>query len=536
MTWQEVQQDFQESLKHAGDSISDSRISLFSKSRLIAEVSGIKGKSVVIAGVEVAIDEGWILNTPVIQTEVTGGYRATVLPQFQNGVDETENWANRYQKHVIFPILLEGEPNEDVSLKVFADFSACSDEGQKCLTSHEKYQLTLPISHSYPTRVAAPLQRALISAAVDVDRTRLKLENSQVDNRRLKIRILFPNKVKFVDVQSITHPFEVVHKNLNGKEFSEVLSFQNDIQSGENIPVNIRTDQGNYTATIKVSDTVMKPIPTGVSLWIAFWTGLFFLITSSVWPLLMSPHQIISGHFEKEVRRLQAGIILAMGWVGAFWLCGFAPSLWIQNAVVLGMILTILIYLTIKPIQPIWVVAVCLVILPKPFWYMVDSVSVGGKIGLLTWWSCCLLLPFNLWILCKRPIISFFWQAEEESGVAYRIFVRLSYLILLVWLGVGAVNPMMKNDDISDLEKIQTPAIIQVAPRVCFKCAVNRWRLFPFLPYPVYQLNNRSELAKRWVSDSDESVLILMTPSHKEVILPDHLTLNQLKQAIRQEL
>ena len=144
---------------------------------------------------------------------------------------------------------------------------------------------------------------------------------------------------------------------------------------------------------------------------------------------------------------------------------------------------------------------------------------------------------FNIWKMSPKETLSVFKKFKKADTPAYHIFVRMPYIILVIWLGLVLIC-LPKTFDISDIQKkTDGLVIVQVSPPLSLSALKDRFFIFSSLKgVPVYRIKSNNEWVRQKKTDyalNEEKFNILITANNQEIILPDNLSVHLLKQIIR---
>ena len=535
--WEKIRTSFNESMNSKGGT-SESIETEFGNLRLISCRTGIKSLSGLTAGVEVALKPGWILKTIDLNPTAENA-KADILPVFQENRTPSQGWTTDYQKSTIFPIWLYDLKNQDVPLTVFGKFEACSLNTYKCIHVAQFLNLMLPAGEAYPTLSCGAIQYALKNAAFDITKTKVQAENQLLPNGDLKIRLIFPKDVQQIDLQSLNIPLDLIFKKTDGVVFTGILHPQNTITVGDEIPLNIRSNNGCFKWNLVVTDKELPPVRMPLPFGFGFWSGILFFFLSPLWVAWMMPNKIENNPalFRKKIRAFQLIISLGIFGLGLCWISGLNPFTWIQNQIMAWLVLGMLLVLLVKPLpMQLWVIGILVFIFPRPFGEILNKVAFSTKIYLLIWWTICAYIPFNIWLLAPKSILSFFKDTQSQNIPAYKIIVRLPYMILIGWLGLSLTGFYhFKIDPIYQPGKTKGPAIVQVVNPVCLTCVKDRAFFLSHFKNHLYRIASDSEWAKekrKLYQITEDTFYIYIKRNGQEVVFPQNLTRSKLSKIL----
>ena len=352
------------------------------------------------------------------------------------------------------------------------------------------------------------------------------------------LRLIFPKPNQSVELQEETfNRLSVISTQDRGNIWTFTLKSDSPLRIGERLPLIIRTTNGCYSASIQIDNKPLSFLQEKLSIWTAFWIGLFFFILSPVWCYWLAPHKLTSRTKElnKEIIKLQLGYGISILILGIVWCLNIPLYCWTNFIILDWIALFLCIFLFFKPFQPVFVICILTVLLPKPFWETIAYISVSAKTGLLIW---CFLFPylmFNLWRLSSKSILPVFKRFQKGKAFSYHIFIRLPYLILTTWLTMTLISSLSTETKLPN--NLVRPAIIHVSQPTCISCIKDKIFTFAALKeIPVYHLNTNHAWAKQKKSEysiSQNNFNIFLTLDNREIILPDNLSIHRLKQIIR---
>ena len=539
--WEKMRLSINQALEKSGNGVTDWDEYEFGKARLISCRTGVKDLSGLVVGVQIVLNQNWILKSiRLLPSEENS--QATVLPVFQENAPVIQSWTSNYRGENIFPIWLSNLNNKDVPLSVLGYGEACSETTGKCLPFSLMMNLMLEASESYPTVTCAALNHTLRTAAVDAEKTQLRADNQILENGDIKVRLTFPKPVRVVEMQSTGNiPLKQMFGWVDGETYMALFRPEIPLSAGDPISFNIRSSLGCYTLNTTVKAENLPNLPKSFSFWIAFWSGLFFFLLSPVWCIWMMPNGITNDPtlFRRKIRQIQSGIFWGIGGLGILWFLGYSPTNWIQITTVIVIMIIALIGLLIRPIpRHVWVITALIILLPKPFWYMIEDISGKAKIFLLIWWFICCCFPLNIWLLFPDAVLRFFKQVQHNDTPAYGSVVRLPYLVLIGWIIVSLAGyKYFASDPIYPETDGTKPALVRVTKPICISCINNRALVVSkFSKEMIYRADYRSEWAqkrKELYQIPNDTFYVYITPSGKEIILPINLTRQKLSEAIR---
>lgn len=542
LSLKEIQNEIKNVLDRSYEGKSPLLKTLSTDSQLLSCQTGIKETRSLIAGLHLKSKPGWVIKNPTV-TARADNYTTTVLKQVREDLPMTEKWTETYNTPIVFPILLEGTPEKDITLNVNAAWTACPKDykaDSDCSSEQQVYSIPLSMADNYSTVYCAYLSRALRTAAIDIKRTDIKIQNKLLPNGNLILRFIFPNKNDVVEFQT-ENSRQLVAETIQpaGKVWQFVLKTDTPFFVGEEIPLLIRTTNGCYYATIQVADYPLSFSKKELSVWSGFWLGLFFFVMSPIWCYWLAPHKLTlkTKKLIPAIKRIQIGYAVGLLFWGVLWFLNVPIYAWTNFVVLDWLILILGFYLLFKPFQPVWMIGLLTVLLPKPFWDFIEYVSLPAKIGLLIWFLLFPYLMFNIWKMSPKETLSVFKKFQKADTPAYHIFVRMPYIILVIWLGLVLIC-LPKTFDISDIQKKKDGlVIVQVSPPLSLSALKDRFFIFSSLKgVPVYRIKSNNEWVRQKKTDyalNEEKFNILITANNQEIILPDNLSVHLLKQIIR---
>ena len=542
----EVRGDIQQALSKADGGVSADEKMPFGLVRLASCRTGFKNIKGLTTAVEVSLDKGWVIKDVHIFPVKSKDYLAIVLPVFNPKKAVSEEWETDYINNPVFPIWLEPLTQKDLTLSVMVDFHACHSFTGICSYYTGQLDLNLLAGESYVTHPYAAINHALITAAVDINRTTVQAEHQLLDNGDLKIRLIFPKKIESLDIKSVKgKPLTPIFSKTDDTVYTVILHRGTPIQLGEKFSFQIRSSAGCYLMKTEVkSKAPFVQLPQQISWLTIFWTGLIFFALSPVWPYFFMPQKIekTPQKLRKQIRLLQLSIGLGILALLLLWIFNFSFSDLLNYPFIGFLFIPLIIYLLIKPIQPIWMIGILIVILPKPFWDWVALVPNKTKVGLVIWWFVCLYLPLNVLLMFPKTILNFFKQVQKEDSPTYPHVARLSYWLLLGWMIlVFGGQFYFCSDKIFDPEKTTGPAIVRVTTPTCLSCLKERAFIFSSLDskkLPVYKLDFKNKWAKQKKNDYQirkNSFNLLLTPDGREIVLPEKLSRYKLKTVLERD-
>ena len=543
VVFEEIKENIQTGLDKANGGISPDAEMPFGRVRLASCRTGFKNVKGMATAVEVSLKNGWILKEVHIFPVKSKDYQATVLPVFNTKKKTSENWETDYINNPIFPIWLEPLSQQEITLSAMVNFRACHSMSGICDHYTNILSLNLPADESYVTHACGAINHSLIAAAVDIDKTPVQTEHQLLDNGDIKIRLTFPKKIQHLDIKSVKgNLLTPLFSNIGDNTFTTILHRDTPIQIGETLSFQIRSSGGCYLMKTEVkSKEPLVQHPQKISWWIIFWTGLIFFALSPVWSYWLMPQSMGKNQKElkKRIRQLQLSAGIGIFVLLLLWIFNFSFVDLLNYPFVGFIFVCLIIYLLIKPIQPIWAVGTLIVILPKPFWDWVTLVPNGTKIGLACWWFLCLYMPLNIWLIYPQGILNFFKQVQKENISAYPHVVRLSYWLLLAWMVlIGIGQFYFRSDKIFDPQNIKKPAIVRVTAPTCLSCIRERAFIFSSLDkevIPLYRLDFKNKWAKEKKNDYQirkNTFNLLLTPDGREIVLPEKLSRYKLKKIL----
>lgn len=542
--WEHIWDKAQQAMAKSTDGVSEIAEHPSATTQLLSAMTGIQNSETVLVGLEMTPYQGWTIHHPLITAEADS-YQSTVFPQFRTDLPPTKEWNAVYEQKTIFPILLEGKPKKDITLRVTATWMGCpppDEEIQTCLHEKAMHTLKLPVGEAYPTTRRAALNRSLITAAVDIEKTAVQTENRKRNNGDIEIRLTFPQKVQHLDIRA-EKPYTIQPISMHsvGRVWRIVVRPAEEVTIGDVIPFSIRTTKGCYTMNLKVSDNPLPLLPEELPFKIAFWSGILFFLLSPLWSLWLCPQAVAKTgkDLNETLKRVRMGIGCVMTLFGLLWSCGINLGNWIQFPLMNWIAIAAGCYLIWKPIPPTWVMCLLVCLLPKPFWDDVAFVSTTSKCGLLLWWFACCFIPFNIWVIAGKHILKFFKQ--QNNVPAYQVIVRLPYLIMTGWiLSATLLSFFIDKDPTPNVKVLPTPALIRVTEPVCLTCIKDRAFFFSSLKkqnFPIYRVDSDSEWARQKRQEYGlprHSFNILIADDGKEMVLPAEISQKTLSEAMKQ--
>ncbi len=537
------QKELQEGLKKAYNGRGTTIKNYLGESQLLSCKTGIKDTSRLITGIQVKLNKGWILKNPVI-TATADNYTPTPIKQIRSEFPISKKWTDTYNTPIVFPILLEGSPQKDITLTVKTDWSVCpplEDKDQTCFPQHGTYTLSLPVTENYATVYCGYLSSELKTAAVDIKKIDSKVQNSLLPNGNLMLRFIFPKENKWVDFQSEdSEQLSVLSTQKDKNIWTFILEKETPFVSGKSLPLLLRTANGYYSADIQIDDKPLPFLPKNLSIWNAFWMGLFFFILSPIWCYWLAPYKLAdkAKNLVPEIKKLQITYGIALLILGILWCFKVPLYSWTDYIALDWMIFILGLYFLFNPFQPVLMIGILTILLPKPFWNFIEDISMLAKIGLLLWFFLLPYCLFNLWKIQAKNILSVFKKFQKTNATAYNIFVRLPYIVLIVWFGITLTLSSLQRIETTLIKNIDTPVIISVNQPISLSALKNNLFVFSSLKdFPVYYLNSKHDWAKQKKAEYNlhqKDFNVLITTEGNEIILPRDLSLHQLKQFIRQ--
>ena len=182
--------------------------------------------------------------------------------------------------------------------------------------------------------------------------------------------------------------------------------------------------------------------------------------------------------------------------------------------------------LCLKPCRRMTLMTLLIILIPRPFFGWFEGISDPAKIGLILWWTLWCLIPFNLWILIPKGILTYIRSVQAEKNIAYEIVVRIPYLFLSLWLIFGLITYALIERDPIVTQSVPGPALIRVTEPICLSCRAERLRLnsHPNMRrIPIYRADSKSNFSiKKRIENqyNKNNFSILVSPDGQEVIRP----------------
>lgn len=543
LSFKEIHNEIKNALDKSHEGKSPLQKSFSGESQLLSCQTGIKDSRFLITGLNVKPKQGWIIKNPSI-TATADNYSATVSKQMGADLQTTKDLADSYNHTIVFPIFLEGEPQKDITLKVNTEWTSCPKDYRaisECFIEQRNYELPLSVTENYPTVYCGYLSNALKAVAIDIKQTDIKTQNTLLPNGNLMLRFIFPKKNDFLEFQTKNNrQLTSIMIQPEEKIWTIILKADHPLSIGEKIPLLIRTTNGHYSVDIQVENKPLPLLAPKLSIWSAFWIGLFFFILTPIWCYWLAPNKLTekTKNLIPKIKKLQISYGISLLALGILWCLNVPLYGWtdfmIPNLIAIG----IAFYLLLRPFQNLWLIGILTLLLPKPFWDFIEYISTPAKIGLLLWFFLFPYIMFNIWKMTPKGTLSSFKKLQKTDTISYHIFVRMPYIILVIWLSLTLICSLTTSD-ISDIRnETETPAIIQVVSPTSLSDMKDSIFTFPALKgFPVYRIKEKNEWVKQRKKDYNLDRMdfnILITTDNQEIIMPKNLSVRKIKQFIRQ--
>lgn len=469
--------DFKTILSDSSTGSTQNQPFAFGSVRLLACPGGLKDTSVLTAGIQFTLRNGWSLKHPSIQAFAPNADVTLLTPLKED--EQGNGWANNYTGSVFFPILFSFStpPKQQTTISVVAYVMACSEIGI-CQRETIVQSLPLSIEHNRTTPWCAYIQSTLSSTAVPSHVKNVTGNAIKLNEKQWLATISFPNKVKFVKGQTADGTSELSSIIL-GKEarltFPITDSFPN---VGDTIPLFLKTSDFFYQVDLPITDAPIqqpgKPFPWFSSIFGGF---LLFLL-SPLWSLWLTNTKktlpAIRQTILAQIRQLFPIIIIA-GTLTTTGVLGFLSNFLIFNIVLLILLLLFL----IRPLPSFTILSLGLILLPKPFWQ--DAVSYNTPAVIFVWvfWAIGALLPF--WFKSRFSIKgqTFFHTLTLSQTPIYAVFKRLPFILIGSWLSIQLIfQTFFAQPTFSQDMPLTQPTLISITAPHCWSCTWDQSILF----------------------------------------------------------
>ena len=250
----------------------------FGQMRLLSCTSGVKDLPMVVGGLQVRLNPGWVMKRPDLKPLST---RNPVW--IENPITPGDGQNPQYQGEVLFPLIYARPFSEktDFELGVQGNFPVC--QGEKCMTLPVRIGLNLTSEEADYTRACPYLIQR--QRQVPLPATMLGIKGFawvQGDEIQMAFSGLDKTNVAFLKTTQ-THPFQVLETQVEKTGvLMRVKASPWALGTGQDWI--LITNQGIFKVPVQMQSTpiVLPPAPPKKTIWFLGWE-LFFLTPLFIW-------------------------------------------------------------------------------------------------------------------------------------------------------------------------------------------------------------------------------------------------------------
>ncbi len=440
------------------------------KFRLISCSGGIPKNYSLFLMIEGLLDEGWILEKPMIPSSDN---KEILKEEILYPISSlNEHRFTGYKKEVYFSLIyFLKEGTQEFNLNKKFPIKAC--KGEVCVDEMLDLSLLLKNNSKYPTDICSKMMRQFQLAVRQPKNKEVEVSWNIIDENHVQLIATFNQDVSFLNLQSEElEVFDVIQKDFKDNQASLLIKTNTTkmpdsflitlISSAGIFETTVMPQQGSY---IFLSEKLnwLNPFVSGVLLF--FLSPLFYLFLS------------LPDKKETLVKRIN----LIKKSFGFLFLCLAILFYFYPECVaffeVYGVFIVIsfltLAWLLYRPKFNIGMGILFFFLLPKPYLNetLVSFSSAKGYIFILfAIWFFIGLLPFV--IFKKYPALFGALRKLKQ----YPVLIRIPQIVLLIWLIVSvfaAASVKTQPETIDSLRKENQPMYLSVERGLCLSCFLN---------------------------------------------------------------